>query len=255
MNTPDDIKAALHKAINDAVNASGEYTLEGFRGFTRTRSLTMEKIIELLLSMNGGSLNKELYAAGVDVSASAFCQRRQKIVSTVFEDVFNYFNATTGPDVKTFRGYRVFAADGTTISMARNPKASTFLQDGGKGYNAFHLNPIFDIISQTYYTANIQPQPRTDEIGALTSMLLWNDFPMKSIIVLDRGYESYNMIAHLLNTPNVDFVLRVKQNKAAMREIQKLPMIDLDTKVNQVITTTQKNIDKQENRIFLQTGS
>ena len=94
-----------------------------------------------------------------------------------------------------------------------------------------------------------------DELGALIASLLWNDFPSKSILTLDRGFESYNAICHLINTKNVDFVLRVKQNKAAMREIQKLPMTDLDTTVSQVITTTQRNIDKQENRIFLQTGS
>ena len=256
MRTPDNIKDELNKAIFDAVEKSGEYQLDRNYGFTRNRSLTMEKVIKLLLSMNGGSLQKELYAAGVNVSASAFCQRRQKIVSTVFEDVFNNFNVTAEADTKRFRGYRLFAVDGTTINMARNKNSSTFLQDGGKGYNAFHLNPIFDILNNTYFSAVIQPQPRMDEIGALTFMLQWNAFPEKSIVILDRGYQSYNMIARLINTANVHFVMRVKHNsKAAMREIQKLPMTDLDTTVSQVITITQTNEDKRENRIFLQTGS
>jgi len=98
----------------------------------------MDTVIKLLLSMNGGSLKKELYTAGVNVSASAFCQRRQQIVSTVFEDVFNNFNVTAEADTKRFCGYRLFAVDGTTINMARNTKSSTFLQDGGKGYSSGH---------------------------------------------------------------------------------------------------------------------
>lgn len=33
-------------------------------------------------------------------------------------------------------------------------------------------------------------------------MLDWYDFKEKTLIVGDRGYESYNAFAHLQNTPN-----------------------------------------------------
>ncbi len=38
-----------------------------------------------------------------------------------------------------------------------------------------------------------------------------------------------------------------------MREIRKLPMKELDTKVSFAITTSQTNIDKKNDYIFLQT--
>ena len=42
--------------------------------------------------MQGGSLNKELYDAGIDMTASAFVQQRNKLSWTIFEDVFENFN-------------------------------------------------------------------------------------------------------------------------------------------------------------------
>ncbi len=91
-----------------------------------------------------------------------------------------------------------------------------------------------------------------DEIGALRFMIEWLDFPQKTIIIADRGYESYNTFAHFLENPNVDFLIRVKQSQSAMREIKKLPMMELDTDVSFTITTTQTNADKANGYILLQ---
>ena len=84
-------------------------------------------------------------------------------------------------------------------------------------------------------------------------MLQRNDFSQKTLIVADRGFESYNVIAHMLAKDNVDFLIRVKQNRSAMREVAKLPMLELDCDVSFTITTTQKNSDKANaNYVFLQ---
>lgn len=63
-----------------------------------------------------------------------------------------------------------------------------------------------------------------DEVGCLAFYLSWYDFKEKTLIVADRGYESYNAFAHFLEHPNVDFLIRVKQDCTAMREIGKLPI-------------------------------
>lgn len=149
--------------------------------FTRKRVLTMEKTINLLLSMQGGSLKKELYESGTDVTTSAFVQQRKKIPWIVFEDAFENFNRRC-KDTKTYKGYRVLAVDGTCVNMARNPKAESFLE-----------------------------------------------------------------------RPSVDFLVRVKQDRSAMREIAKLPMMELDTDVSFTITTTQTRADKENGYILVQT--
>ena len=107
-------------------------------------------------------------------------------------------------------------------------------------------------MNKTYQHCVIQPQPKQDEVGALTFMLQWYNFSEKTLIVADRAYESYNVFCHLLNTPNVDFLIRVKQNNSALREIKKLPLMELDTDVSFVISTTQTKFDKENNHILLQ---
>ncbi len=201
--TPNELKKNITIAIEHAV---AEYMAEYKPNnpcFSRKRVLTMDKVINLLLSMSGGSLKKELYDLGVNITASAFVQQRNKITWTVFEDAFEHFNSLCN-DTKTFKGYRVLAIDGTTVNMARNPASSSFVKNDStsKGYNQLHVNPLYDVLNKTYKHCIIQPQPQQDEVGALVYMLCWHEFNEKTLIVADRGYESYNAFAHLQKNPN-----------------------------------------------------
>lgn len=255
-STPNVLKENLDSAIQEVVsNFKENYHINNHNSdFSRKRVLTMETVINLLLSMQGGSLKKELYDAGVSVSASAFVQQRDKIPWTVMEEIFESFNSKC-KDTKTYKGYRVLAIDGTTINMARNPKSDSFVINNStpKGYNQLHVNPLYDVLNKTYQYCVIQPQPQQDEVGALLFMMKWYEFKEKTLIVADRGYESYNIFAHIQNTPNTDFLIRVKQDRTAMREISKLPMAELDTDVSFTITTTQTKEDKENGYILLQT--
>lgn len=255
-STPNVLKENLDSAIQEVVSDFKEnYHINNHNSdFSRKRVLTMETVINLLLSMQGGSLKKELYDAGVSVSASAFVQQRDKIPWTVMEEIFESFNSKC-KDTKTYKGYRVLAIDGTTINMARNPKSDSFVINNStpKGYNQLHVNPLYDVLNKTYQYCVIQPQPQQDEVGALLFMMKWYEFKEKTLIVADRGYESYNIFAHIQNTPNTDFLIRVKQDRTAMREIGKLPMTELDTNVSFTITTTQTKEDKENGYILLQT--
>lgn len=252
--TPDTIKAELMSAISEAVANPHKEFGEQECNFVRRRKLTAEVLIRLLLSMQGGSLNKELYDAGIGVTASAFVQQRKKLSYTVLEEAMERFNDASR-DSRTYRGYRVLAVDGTAVNMNRNPKSDSFVCSdyNPKGYNQLHVNPMYDVLNKTYRHCVIQPQPQQDEIGALTFMLEWYDFGEKTLIVADRGYESYNVFAHLLEKPNVDFLIRVKQDNSAMRDIKKLPMEELDADISCTITTTQTNEDKKNGHILIQT--
>ena len=258
--------AMLKKVTEDAIKAAVSAYQEDYQGnvfestntanthFTRKRVLTMEKTIKLLCSMQGGSLKKELHEAGVEVTASAFVQQRKKIPWTVFEDTFERFNKSC-TDRKKYKGYRILAIDGTTINMSRNPQSESYMQNASniKGYNQLHVNPLYDVLNKTYVHCIIQPQPQQDEVGALAFMLWFHNFEEKTLIVADRGYESYNCFAYFLERPHMDFLIRVKQNRSAMREIGKLPMTELDTDVSFTITTTQTNTDKENGYILVQT--
>lgn len=243
------LNQALHYAILRAAAQRGDS-----KAFSRKSSLTPETLIRLLIGAEGGSLDRVVHAAGIQVTASAVTQRRAQLDPAVFRAAFDNFNASC-TDNLLFHDYRLLAVDGTTINLPRNPASPSFVCHDGipNGVNQLHLTPFYDILSRTFVDAVIQPEPKKDEIGALITMLKRRDFTQKSLIIADRGFESYNAIAHLQEKANVDFLIRVKQSRSAMREVAKLPMLELDCDVSFSICTTQKNADKaNKNYVFLQ---
>lgn len=260
MNSVKKIEKAINSAIDYIVANKEAYVNNPGVDFSRNRKLTMKDIITITLALGGGSLQKELYdfstAREFAFTSSAFVQQRSKISSAAFRDVFHNFNSVCN-DGKTYRGYRLIGVDGTDVNCFRNPKSDNFMFSPKypEGYNQIHLNALYDICNKTYIDVEFQPRKKMDERKALIDMLNRNTFDGKNLIIADRGYESYNAFAHLINAQNVDFLCRVKYGGGAMREICSLPLMELDTTVSIDITTSQTNEDKKYGRHFVQTGS
>ena len=241
------IRVALNAVIQTAARSIGG------KDFSRKSALTAETVIRLLIGAEGGSLAKIIHATGLNVTASAVTQRRAQIPPEVFRTVFSNFNSTCASN-EFFCGYRLLAVDGTAVNLPRNPKSPSFVQNDGipNGVNQLHVTPLYDILNRTFADVIIQPEPKKDEIGALVTMLQRNDFEEKTLIIADRGFESYNLIAHCSEKTNTDFLIRVKQSRSAMREVAKLPLCELDCDIGFTITTTQTNEDKKGGYVFLQ---
>ena len=80
-NIPDRVKTQLSLAIAEAAR---NYQEENDKYFSRKRILDVETMMKLLISMQGGSLPKELHEAGISATASAFVQSRKKLSWTDF---------------------------------------------------------------------------------------------------------------------------------------------------------------------------
>jgi hypothetical protein len=255
--TPFEIKQRLNEAVDvETQRYMADSRTNNINTFTRERKLPLKTVVKILLSMGGGDIAQELEKQNVNVSKAAFSQRRKKISAQLFEDIFEQFNdLCADTDTQTYKGYRVFAIDGTAVNVATNPNTDSYMPNGEKnGYNQLHANILFDVCNKTYQQCFIQPQPRADEIGALYFMLAWHEFKEKTLIIADRGYEAYNVFAHFKEYTNVDFLIRIKQNRSAMREIRKLPMTELDVDISFTLTTTQTNADKENGYIYIQTA-
>lgn len=242
---------SIRVALNAAIRAAAQRI--GGKSFSRKSTLTAETVIRLLISAEGGSLAKILHDAGIQATASALSQRRAQIPPEVFRSVFKNFNSSC-TDGDLFRGYKLLAVDGTAVNLPRNSKSPSFVQNDGipNGVNQLHVTPLYDILNRTFADVIIQPEPKKDEISALVEMLKRNTFAQKTLIIADRGFESYNLIAHILEKPNTDFLIRIKQSRSAMREVAKLPLCELDCDISFTITTTQTNADKKSGYVFLQ---
>lgn len=120
----------LHDAIKLVVLNKEKYVHNPSKDFTRKRKFPMEDVITQIHSMNGGTLKKEMYdlskTKNMKLTPSAFIQQRSKISSVAFKEIFNQFNNSCVLS-KKYRGYRLFAVDGSDISCPCNPKSKYFL--------------------------------------------------------------------------------------------------------------------------------
>lgn len=257
-NHAEELRNRLNQTIAQTISLRGNYA-DDIRHFTRNRKIPLDTLVRLLLTMTGGPLNRELYDAGVDIGLSSFIERRKEVNYGSFRDILLTFNCLCD-DPATIKGYRLWAIDGSTVPLPRNPNSRNHYKSetNEKGWNNIHANLLLDILNHVFVDCNVgegDSRKSHDEQGALFSLIYKRKINQPTIVVLDRGYEGYNTLAHLQGVPNLYFVLRVKQDKGALRPVRDLPKEEFDRDLEWTITTRQTNEAKENGWIFLQTGS
>lgn len=209
------LKQSLTSLIREMAAAPAPYVNNPEKDFTRTRKLPFEKVMELLISMGGNSIYKELLESqGYDVNTattSAFVQQRNKILPSAMEFLFREFTQSY-TDIKHYRGYRLLAIDGSDLPIETDPAdTDTYFQSqpNTKGFNLLHLNAVYDLCNRLYVDAIVQPRRLCNEGRALADMVDRSPIKGKIILIGDRGYESYNNFAHL-ERKGWNYVIRVK---------------------------------------------
>ena len=95
VNQIEAIKKTLDNSIKELCKASQMFTKDPYRNFTRSRKLPPEKVVRLLLCMEGGSLNNEIlryFNCSPDFATpSAFIQKRQKFNEFALPSLFGSF--------------------------------------------------------------------------------------------------------------------------------------------------------------------
>ena len=169
--------------------------------------------------MKGNTLNKELYdffgrTPENIVTSSAFVQQMDKLADNLFEEIFHRFNQSM-TDMRTFRGYKLYAVDGSDINLSFDKNSETYIdyshkdeKEGLKGVNQYHLNAIYDILNKVYVDALLQPRPKCDERRAFINMMNNMSLPTKTLFIADRGYPSWNMFVHFKYKENADYLIR-----------------------------------------------
>lgn len=213
------IKSFLDTAILDAASHISDFTVHSETELSRSKKLPAKHLISFLINQGSSSTKNELldyFHFGENTPTnSAFNQQRAKLKPEALQDVFYQFNQSAYSS-EHFQNYRYLAADGSTFTFFSKP---TFADDsyyisGGhsaKGFYSMHLNALYDLQHHVYTDALIQPIHEKDEFSAFCSLVdKQTTLPdVKNIYIGDRGYCSYNNMAHVLEQ-NQFFLLRTK---------------------------------------------
>ena len=142
-----------------------------------------------------------------------------------------------------FNGYRLLAIDGSDLRLPTN-KADTFSfirnDENTKGYNLLHLDALYDLLQHVYVDASVQSKIGMNEHKAFVIMIDRSDISDKVIIIADRGYESFNNIAHC-QEKSWYYIIRSKESYGIKYTTPDTDTFDLDT----IITLTRLTIKSQ----------
>lgn len=208
------VKEKLNSAITQLCETSWMFVKDPARNFTRERKLPLREVISVLLCMEGGSLTGELLryfgCSQHTASSSAFIQQRQKINEFAFPSLFDLFVRNTDKN-GLYKGYRLLAADGSDIQIPTNPKHADSYFPGTNGqapYSLLHLDAVYDLLQHTYMDATVCGRRDWNEKEVLRNMIDRSSIA-KALIIADRGYESYNLMAHI-QEKGWKYLIRIK---------------------------------------------
>ena len=197
------IKKKLLSLIEQMETQRWLYTRNPGKDFSRVKKWSFGEMIRFIISMEGNALGDELlkyfdYSADTPTNSS-FNQRRAQILPEAFEYLFHEFTGIAVEE-KLYHGYRLLACDGSDLSIAHNPQdETTYFQStpDSKGFNQVHLNALYDLQTRSYVDAIIQPARQENENKALCTMIDRYHGDAKALFIADRGYQSYNIFAHV----------------------------------------------------------
>lgn len=245
---------ALNNVISDICGNIDQYK-KNPSDFTRNRKLPVDQLIKTTLNMQGQSLEAELLKAYPDLddrmTKSAYEQQKNKLKPEIFEDIFHQYNDTLEQPktLDVVNSYRVLAIDGSDFNppyQSKSEYAVTYTvgrpkKDGtdSKPFSQVHVNMLYNLMDKTYQDAVLQPRSQMDERDAAITMLKRLDNSTPFIVIMDRGYDGFNMIETLNRIENCNYIIRTKAGACGIKEIQNLPDEECDTEMEFEITASR----------------
>jgi len=172
---PKHIKKLLMSEIRKVASEPYNYCTNPNIDFTRSRKLSMEKMLQGIIGMESKCLTNELldlFGASADTpTTSAFIQRRSRIKTTAFEIIFKKFSKRLM--VRSENDMPIFAVDGSDIQISANPSdTESYVEgtNGHKGYNLLHINALYDLNKHIYSDVIIQKSRERNEHKAFQEL-------------------------------------------------------------------------------------
>ena len=252
---PKQIKKLLMSEIKNVASEPHNYCSNPNTDFTRNRKLSMEKMLQGIIGMESKSLTNELldlfHASAETPTASAFIQQRSKIKPKAFESIFKNFSKNLMNLCN--KDMPIFAVDGSDVQIPTNPTdTESYIAgtNGHKGYNLLHINALYDLNKHIYSDVIIQKARERNEHKAFQELVDCS-YIEKALVIADRGYESFNSMAHI-QEKGWFFLIRVKDGNNGIKQGLELPKtedfdIDISLKLTRKKTNEVKELLKDKN--------
>lgn len=210
---PNSLRKNLFDSI-DQISLNKASYVKNPTDHSRTRKLSFETMIKSILQISGSSINNELLSF---FNCSSTTRLQLHLYSNVLKSFPLLLKIYSNPllivlipmpHTKT----TVLAIDGSDLHVPTNPddKDSYFPRiNNQRPYNLLHLNALYDVCSKIYVDTIIQKSRNSNENQALIDMVDRNSEDIDTLIIADRGYESYNALAHI-QEKGWNFLFRVK---------------------------------------------
>lgn len=240
------VKAMLFTSIHELAANPEHYVLHPGKDFSRNRKLGFQRLLLMLLTMEGDCIKEELYryfGRSTDTPSKAtFYKQRKKVKEDAFRSLLVSF--TQKYQKKLLKGkYSLVACDGSAADIFRNPDDSdTFFEPNGKstrGFNQIHINAFFSVLDKKFTDLLIQPARKRNEYSAFCQMVDRSESDTPVIYLCDRGYASYNAFAHVIESGQF-FVMRCTDDKT--EKILGFPLDNiqqLDYHVERILSRSQ----------------
>jgi hypothetical protein len=213
------------------------------RNFIRNRKLPFEKLVLFIAKLCKKTLSIELekffeeLGCPMECSVSAFSQQRLKLEpeffffwNLVLQRSFYHYS---GAAIKRWKGYRLIAGDGSSISLVNNPSLRQYFGGQSNQQTNYVLAKTFyhyDVLNEIIILPLIMPY-RYGELNMAYDATEKIEEDM--LMLYDRNFCNYKMVAlHLWQEKERKFVIRAKETyniiKAFIKSGEVSSVVDME---------------------------
>ena len=235
----------LLSAISELELQKDSFVLHPSVDFSRKRKISFRDTILSLLTMQGDFLSTTSHdffqhRLPADIpSLSALHQQRAKLLPDAMCYLFYHFTQRLSAG-QTYDGFQLLACDGSDLNISYYPDDRESCKPSGngkRGSNQLHLHALYGLCNKKHADIRIEKTMVSNESLALVQMLESVNSPAKTIILVDRGYETYHVFAHIM-AKGLAFVIRTKDisRKGGIAYGFRLPDRELDKDLEFFVT-------------------
>ena len=176
----------------------------------RTLQIEIDSFIEKILNKEDLNYTKQAFSkARQKLSLEAFSSLNDELIKEYYSD----------NDFKKYKGWRLLAIDGSTLEIPDTPETQDFYgysenQVSNLKIARAKMSELYDIENELSISATLGHYKSSERQLAkenIETMLSFGHDKVKTLIIFDRGYPSFDLI-RFLNEKKIDFLMRLNSS-------------------------------------------